>query len=41
MFVLFYGEGLNVTEVASFTGRDRKTVRARLERAKLAALALL
>lgn len=41
MFVLFYGEGLNVTEVASFTGRDRKTVRARLDQAKRAALDLL
>ena len=41
MFVLFYGEGHSVTEVATITGRDRKTVRKRLQTAKRAAVKLL
>lgn len=41
MFALFFGEGHNVSEVAAITGRDRKTVRKRLDSAKRAALALL
>lgn len=41
MFVLFYGEGHTVTEVATITGRDRKTVRKRLNVAKRAAVKLL
>jgi RNA polymerase sigma factor (sigma-70 family) len=41
MFVLFFGENHNVTEVAAITGRDRKTVRKRLRQAKEQALGLL
>ena len=41
MFVLFYGEGHTITDLAALTGRDRKTVRARLKNAKAAALKLL
>ncbi|MGE0706564.1 MAG: RNA polymerase sigma factor [Planctomycetota bacterium] len=41
MFVLFFGEDHNVTEISGITGRDRKTVRKRLGEAKAAALRLL
>jgi RNA polymerase sigma factor (sigma-70 family) len=41
MFVLFFGEGQTVTEVAAVTGRDRKTVRKRLDDAKRRAVGLL
>ena len=41
MFVLFFGEGHNVSEVAAITGRDRKTVRKRIAQAKREALSLL
>ncbi len=41
MFVLFFGEGHNVSEVAAITGRDRKTVRKRLAEGKAAAQRLL
>lgn len=41
MFVLFFAEGYNVSEVSGITGRDRKTVRKRIESAKRAALEIL
>ncbi|MBL4845038.1 MAG: sigma-70 family RNA polymerase sigma factor [Planctomycetes bacterium] len=41
MFVLFFGEGYNVSEVAGITGRDRKTVRKRIQSAKRRALEVL
>lgn len=41
MFVLFFAEGYNVSEVAGITGRDRKTVRKRIDSAKRAALEIL
>ncbi len=41
MFVLFFGERCTVTEISTITGRDRKTVRKRLDLAKRAATRLL
>jgi len=41
MFVMRYDEGSTVREIAEITGRDPKTVRKRLERARREALRLL
>jgi RNA polymerase sigma factor (sigma-70 family) len=41
MFTLFYGEELTVSDIAALVGRDRKTVRKRLDEAKRLALRTL
>jgi RNA polymerase sigma factor (sigma-70 family) len=41
IFTLFYGEELTVSDIAALVGRDRKTVRKRLDEAKRLALRAL